>query len=214
MGAAYTEEQKSDLGELWGVAVAEYNAKRLKDKAQPLQLAPFRSMEEVIKGTDSTLTNFKDFRNDGSKVAKVRTMFKNNLWLIQKAVNTIQILGNAASAFPPAMPAALIFSAFGQVMQSFGQVSADYDKVVGFFEFSHRFFDRLSIIEDYKPDQIQFDRCVIRVFSSMLVICATAQEYAKEKRGSMSTFLILNSISGLLTTILIIKIRALAQNSF
>lgn len=186
--AAYTEEQKSDLSALWEAAVAEYDAKRLKEKQQPLRSAPFRSMEQVMKGTENSMANFKDFRNDGSKVAKVRTVFKNNLWLIQKAVNTIQIVGSAASAFPPAMPASLIFAAFGQVMQSFGQVSADYDKVVGFFEFSHRFFDRLSIIEDYKPEQVQFDRCLIRVFSSMLVISATAQDYAREKRGSMSAF--------------------------
>lgn len=165
----FTEDQESDLGGLWASAVGEYNAKRLKDKAQPLQLAPFRNMEEVIKATDSTLTDFKDFCNDGSKVAKVRTVFKNNLGLIQK-------LGSAASSFPPAMPAALIFSAFGQVMQSFGHLSADYDKVVDFFEFSHRFFHRLSIIEDYKPDRRQFDRCVIRVFQPLKIMLKKSAE--------------------------------------
>jgi len=153
-------------------------------------------MEELMKGTDNLLSKFKDFRDDKSKVVKVRTAFKNNLWLIQKVVNTIQILGNAVSAFPPAMPASLIFSAFGQVMQSFGQMSADYDKVLGFFEFSHRFFDRLSIIKDHEPKLIQFDHCVIRMFSSMLVICATAQDYAKEKRGSMAAFPCTSSLLG------------------
>jgi hypothetical protein len=37
-------------------------------------------------------------------------------WLTEQVVNTVQMVGNAASAFPPAMPASLIFSAFGQVM--------------------------------------------------------------------------------------------------
>lgn len=186
---AYTDEQRSDLASLWETAILEYDAKRTKEKQQPLRLAPFRSMEDVMRGTHNLSRKFKDFRDDESKVAKVRTAFKNNLGLMQKAVNTIQMIGNAASAFPPAMPASLIFSAFGQVMQSFSQMSADYDKVVGFFEFLHRFFDRLSIIQDHKPKLIQFDRCVIRVFSSMLTICSTAQDYAKEKRGSTSAFL-------------------------
>jgi hypothetical protein len=119
-------------------------------------------------------------------------------WLIDKVVKTIQIAGNAASvrsrsqglgifvqantvqAFPPAMPAALIFNAFGQVMTSFSQVSADYDKVVAFFEFMQRFLDRLSMIEGKKPPLEQFDRCIIRVFASMLTILAVSQDYAKE----------------------------------
>ncbi|KAE8331474.1 hypothetical protein BDV39DRAFT_201123 [Aspergillus sergii] len=56
-------------------------------------------------------------------------------------------------ALPPAMPASLIFTAFGQ---SFASVSADYDKVIGFFDFTHRFFDRLSMIEDRTPQQAPF----------------------------------------------------------
>jgi len=97
-------------------------------------------------------------------------------------VNTIQVAGNVASAFPPAMPASLIFTAFGQVMQSFSVMSADYDKVMGFFDFTHRFFDRLSMIEDKTPKQGPFQRCVVRVFSGMLTICSVAQEYAEKKR--------------------------------
>jgi hypothetical protein len=89
-------------------------------------------------------------------------------------------------AFPPAMPASLIFTAFGQVMQSFADVSADYDKVMGFFDFTHRFFDRLSMIEQKMPDLPQFQHCVSRVFSSILKICAISQKYCKEKRFSES----------------------------
>lgn len=83
------------------------------------------------------------------------------------------------------MPATLIFSAFGQVMQSFSTVSADYDTVMGFFEFTHRFFDRLSIIDQKMPELPPFQRCISRVFSSILRICAIAQKYTKEKRFSM-----------------------------
>jgi hypothetical protein len=68
--------------------------------------------------------------------------------------------------------------------QSFATVSADYDKIMGFFDFTHRFFDRLLIIENKSPQQKPFQRCVTRVFSSMLTICSVAQEYAEKKRLS------------------------------
>jgi endonuclease III-like uncharacterized protein len=67
-------------------------------------------------------------------------------------------------------------------------MSADYDKVVGFFEFTQRFLDRLSMIEGHSPQLEPFQRCITRVFSSMLTICAVAQEYAKE-HGRFSAFI-------------------------
>lgn len=67
-------------------------------------------------------------------------------------------------------------------------MSADYDKVVGFFEFTQRFLDRLSMIEGRSPPLGPFQRCIMRVFSSMLTICAVAQDYAKDHgRFSRST---------------------------
>jgi hypothetical protein len=55
---------------------------------------------------------------------------------------------------------------------------------MGFFEFTHRFFDRISIIDQKMPNLPQFQRCVLRVFSSLLKICAVAQQYSSEKRMS------------------------------
>ncbi|KAL4736694.1 prion-inhibition and propagation-domain-containing protein [Aspergillus similis] len=168
----------SDIAKLWQASIQEYE----KATGKSLQLGQFRSMDQVMAGTENLSKNFSDFRSDGSKVAKVRTALKNNMWLIQRIVNTVETVGGAVSAFPPAMPASLIFSAFGQVMQSFSDVSADYDKIMGFFEFTHRFFDRLSIIDQKMPDIPPFQRCVGRVFSSILRICAIAQKYSKERR--------------------------------
>jgi len=87
------EGPESDLAQLWQTAVEEYE-KRTKKK---LGLGQFGTIEEVIKGTESLSNNFKDFRHDKSKTDKVRSAFKNNLWLIQKVVNTVQMVGNAAS---------------------------------------------------------------------------------------------------------------------
>lgn len=170
--------QASDIAQLWQLAVEDYEKRTKKS----LHLAQFSNIDQVMKGTEGLSNEFKDFRHDRSKTDNVRTAFKNNLWLIQKVVNTLEVVGNAASAFPPAMPASLVFTAFGQVMQSFASVSADYDKIMGFFDFTHRFFDRLSMIEDKTPQQAPFQRCIARVFSGMLTICSVAQEYAEKKR--------------------------------
>ena len=112
-----------------------------KATGKSLRLERSRSMDEIMNETEGLSNKFKDFRDDKSKVAKVRTALKNNMWLIKKIVNTVQAVGNVASvsleitaarkwtyrlitvdayrpqAFPPAMPASLIFSAFGQVTQ-------------------------------------------------------------------------------------------------
>ncbi|KAL6230706.1 hypothetical protein BDW75DRAFT_221944 [Aspergillus navahoensis] len=173
-----TAGQTSDLAQLWQRAVEDYEKKTKKS----LRLAPSTNIDHIMDGTEGLSNQFQDFRHDQSKTDNVRTAFKNNLWLIQKVVDTVQVVGNAASAFPPAMPASLIFTAFGQVMQSFATVSADYDKIMGFFDFTHRFLDRLSIIENQSPQQKPFQRCVARVFSGMLTICSVAQEYAEKKR--------------------------------
>ncbi|KAM0516392.1 hypothetical protein ACHAPE_005541 [Trichoderma viride] len=61
-------------------------------------------------------------------------------------------------------------------------MSADYDKIIGFFEFTQRFLGRLSMINDSIPQQKPLQSCVARVFSGMLTICSVAQEYAEKKR--------------------------------
>lgn len=84
---------KSDLASLWETAILDYEARTGKS----LKMAPFRSMDDVIQGTENQVQNFKGFRHQGTKADKVRTAFKNNLWLIQKVVNTIQIVGATAA---------------------------------------------------------------------------------------------------------------------
>ncbi|KAF4766915.1 hypothetical protein HAV15_010249 [Penicillium sp. str.  len=128
--------EASDLAQLWQRAVEDYEKRTKKS----LHLAKFSNIDQIMKGTEGLSNEFKDFRHDRSKTDNVRTALKNNLFLIEKVVKTVEVVGSAASAFPPAMPVSLIFTAFGQVMQAFASVSADYDKIMGFFDFTHRFF--------------------------------------------------------------------------
>jgi len=86
-------EPMSDLAKLWQDAVVEYE-QRTK---QSLRLAPILNMEDVMKSTEYLSDKFKDFRHDKSKTDKVRTVFKNNMWLISKVVHTVQVVGGVAS---------------------------------------------------------------------------------------------------------------------
>jgi Ni,Fe-hydrogenase III large subunit len=88
-----TGSEGSDITQLWQKAVQEYE----KTTGRNLQLGGFRSMDEVMEGTEGQMIKFKDFRDNRGKASKVRTALKNNMWLIQKIVNTIQVVGNTAS---------------------------------------------------------------------------------------------------------------------
>src|SRR6202000_2825309 len=88
-----TGEVESDLAQLWQAAVEDYE----KTTKKSLRLEQFRSMDAIMNGTEGLSNKFKDFRDDKSKVAKVRTALKNNMWLIQKIVNAVQVVGGAAS---------------------------------------------------------------------------------------------------------------------
>lgn len=101
---AIWENPASDLAQLWQKAIDEYETKTKKS----LRIAPGRSMEEILKRTEVETGNFKAFRHDGGKADKVRTAFKNNMWLIQKVVNTIEIVGAAASASTSVLDPTLI----------------------------------------------------------------------------------------------------------
>lgn len=85
--------QTSDIAQLWQSAVEDYE----KRTGKSLHLAQFSNIDQIMKGTEGLSNEFKDFRHDRSKTDNVRTALKNNLWLIQKVVNTVEVVGSAAS---------------------------------------------------------------------------------------------------------------------
>ncbi|KAL6806052.1 prion-inhibition and propagation domain-containing protein [Trichoderma sp. SZMC 28012] len=165
-----------DLTQLWLNAVVDYE-KKTKKSLQGTR--PTNNMQLMMEDIEN---GFQEFRHDRSKLDRMRIVFKDNLRLIQKVVNTVEVAGNVTSTFSSTMPASMVSTAFGQVMQSFTSMSADYDKIIGFFDFTHRFLDKLSMIEDMIPQQRSLQSCIARVFSGMLTICSVAQEYAEKKR--------------------------------
>jgi hypothetical protein len=91
--ASKVPKGESDIAQLWQAAIQDYE----KVTGKSLQLGQFRNMDEVMAGTESLSKNFTEFRRDQSKMAKIRTALKNNMWLIQGIVDTVQTVGNAAS---------------------------------------------------------------------------------------------------------------------
>ena len=143
MGAA--RETTSDVAEEWQQAMAEFES----TTGKRLNLGQINSMEAAVSYAHNAQLSFTGFRHDGKKVDRVRTAFSNNIDLIQRLVNGAQQVANAAGAFPPALPVAPLMMAFTCVFQTFRDVSADYDRVMGFFDDMSKFLDRYTITTVY-----------------------------------------------------------------
>jgi hypothetical protein len=91
--ASQSSSSRATIAQIWEESIEEYE----KATGKSLRLGKFKSMDEIMAGTEDLSSKFKDFRSDESKVTKVRTALKNNMWLIQRVVNTVQSVGNAAS---------------------------------------------------------------------------------------------------------------------
>jgi hypothetical protein len=87
-------QDASGLAALWEGAVLAYKNRTGHD----LQMAPFRSMEDVARGTDKHLQAFGGYRHpDKSKIDKVRSAFSKNLRAIQKVLNCFKMASDVAA---------------------------------------------------------------------------------------------------------------------
>lgn len=107
------EDDTSDLAALWNNAVSTFKDRTGKD----LQFPPYRNIGDAVKGADIRAEKFKEFRHDKGKSDKVRSVFSENLVAIERITNGVHFVAKTASAFPPAIPAEALMSAFTVVMQ-------------------------------------------------------------------------------------------------
>jgi len=112
----------------------------------------------------------------------VRSAFSNNLVVIQKIITGTKMAADAAAVFPPAIPGAALITAFTYVFQTFKDISADYERIIGFFTEMGSFLDRISMLESRSPKLGPFERCVRKVFTSMLSLSAIAMDTKKQGR--------------------------------
>lgn len=61
-------------------------------------------------------------------------------------------------------------------------MSADYEKISGFFEDLDMYLHRLKILEEYVPPLPELEMVLTKVFTSVLVLCAISAKYVKMKR--------------------------------
>ncbi|CAK4017686.1 glyoxalase bleomycin resistance dioxygenase [Lecanosticta acicola] len=173
-----SSEDASDLARLWEEAIADFKGSTKLDLTQ----WHFKSMDEAMDSAKQQSQNFSGWRHDRTKVDHVRSLLGNNLNNIQKVVTGAKMAADAAGAFPPALPATLLMTAFTVVFQTFKDVKADYDRVCGFYTQMGSFFDQISMVENKSPKLEPFERCIRKVFSAMLTIAGIAADYKSKGR--------------------------------
>ncbi|EUC28300.1 hypothetical protein COCCADRAFT_30414 [Bipolaris zeicola 26-R-13] len=173
------QSTSTDLGRLWTQAISDYNARTGED----LSSMGAQSLDGAMKSLDDGMEKFKGFRHNGSKTSKFRSVIGNSLGDMQKCIDGIAVIGSAAGAFPPAMPVGLVFTAASRLISAFAGVKADYDRVESFFEYSGRFFERLSLLEE-RAESGPLAIAVVRVFSMQLSVCGRVRYLIKKKRFS------------------------------
>ena len=170
-------QDATDLGILWTRAVDKYTQKT----GQKLAHLRGQSISDVMQTTAVEKKRFESYRHDNGKLDKVRAAFGRHLDGMQKCLDGVQTIGEAASAFPPAMPVGIIFAACGHMFQAFAGVQKDYDQAEAFFDHSRRFFDNLTLLEG-KTDPRPLAKAIVRTFASQLVICGIVQDMKNNGR--------------------------------
>lgn len=176
MGSILNEEEGTDTGALWQQALEDYarDSGTEKERGPDLrQLDPGKWTVSAIRTEQKyQLDVFSQYRHDKSKVDKLRALVSHNSDII---VGVAGHVANAASAAFP--PASAILTAFTYVMSASKAVSDDYDMIESFFDIMNSFLERLQILETKLPDSKNFKAVLMRVFVSLLGICAIARKY-------------------------------------
>lgn len=86
-------EHALDLSQIWQNAVADYE-KKTKKSLQGTR--PTDNMQSMMENLEN---GFQEFRHDRSKLDRMRNVFKDNLRLIQKVVNTVEVAGSVTSVW-------------------------------------------------------------------------------------------------------------------
>jgi hypothetical protein len=169
----YSQETATDIASLWQDALKEYC---IASKLEFRHMKKFNSMAD-IDGDRDVRDKFFNFRDNGGKLAKLRSTISKNADLILSGAKCI---ADAASpAFPPS---AAILTALTYVMKASQDVSKDYDKIVGFFEELQTFLERISILEEKLPTVKAYRSHVLRVFSAIMKMLGLATKATTEGR--------------------------------
>lgn len=95
---AYKNDGARDVADIWNDAIRQYQG--IGGKDLKAGYAQFNSLDAMIDFGCKEMEAFHGFRYDGSKVAKLRGLFRDSMWLIEGGMQ--QVVAAATPAFPPA----------------------------------------------------------------------------------------------------------------
>lgn len=181
MAASYSAapggDVNTDLGTMWQEALIKYYEECGTDLRT---IHPSRfTATHILAEQDHQLLLFNQFRHDKGKLDKLRSLIASNSEIIQGVAS--HIAEAASAAFPPS---AAILTAFNYVLNASKVVSEDYDLIVSFFDIMNSFLERVSILENRMPNEWQFKKFLVNVFSSMLTLSAIARKCRQKGRLS------------------------------
>jgi hypothetical protein len=162
----------TDVGAIWKEAIDRYED---ITKVKIESMARARNVDEVLRETRDRDTKFRAFRHDETKMDNFRTLVSRSLGPIEKVGS--MVASAASASFPPTI---VVFTVVTYLIKTANSVSADYDKIIGFFEELDSYLDRLKILEGNIPPELTI--ALARVLTSVLILCGISAKYIKTKR--------------------------------
>lgn len=167
-------DNRTDIARIWEEALDNYNGVAKVDIRA--LLSNKKSVSSIVMEQQRQLDSFRAYRHDEGKLDKLRSFISSNADIIQDAASVVA--SAASAAFPPSLA---ILTAFTGVITASKHVSEDYDIIESFFDVMHTFIMRLSLLENKIPVQVEFQKHLICVFSSLLTLAGLARSYCVKK---------------------------------
>ena len=172
---AKTNGNKKSITEEWDEALDTF--KDVSDMDIRKHLSYGKSIEIMLKEQQEQLFAFKDFRNNESSLRKLGSTLNDNSNYVITAAE--QFCNLASVAFPPA---SAILLSFTWIISASQRVSDDLNLIESFFALMQCFLRRLCILKGKIPSEIEFQRALVMVFSSMLTMSGLARYYRHKGR--------------------------------
>ncbi|KAL7954774.1 ankyrin repeat-containing domain protein [Trichoderma compactum] len=141
------------------------------------QLQRTTNIDEILSEIGARQSAFSLQRHNGSRLDRFRTIVSESLAPIEAANEIVSQAVKAA--FPPAEA---IFAAIRHLIKTANAVSADYDKISGFFEDLKYYLQQLQVIDVNVQLIPQLKVALTGVFESVLLLCGICTKYSTSNR--------------------------------
>ncbi|PGH05438.1 hypothetical protein GX51_02962 [Blastomyces parvus] len=164
----------TDIDAIWKAAIDRYEN---VTTTKITYLTSAKNVDDILNEIHDRESKFKSFRHDGSKTDRFRTLVSKSLRPVEQVSDILAQIGS--KAFPPSTP---IFTAVRYLISTANSVSADYDKVVAFFEDLDLYLHRLKILNNDVSHIPQLGAAIAEVLTSVLMLCGICTKYIKMNR--------------------------------